>query len=207
MKSTVFLKLLAVVVLSIASVNTFAQVRIGTDADPDSNAMLDLRGAGATDGKGVLFPRVALSDYDDVDDFATSPAPGMTVYNIGVTDAPLSAGVYVWDGARWNSTNSIDGEWFYMPSTLINVDPGNDKQINLFTEFVKYENKAVGSAGAPPVTKSLTPGNAGDYFYYVIDYDDTVFRDIVIASNGSMTYDVIAPATESTYINIIFVRK
>jgi hypothetical protein len=92
MKKMIYLMLL-LMVLSAASMK--AQVTIGSDADPDESAVLDLQ---STD-KGLLIPRIALDAID-------SPAPlaekvaGMVVYNTG-EGTLKDTGIYYNDGTNW----------------------------------------------------------------------------------------------------------
>jgi hypothetical protein len=83
----------------VMSVN--AQVRIGSDENPHDGSILDLSNAGSL---GMLLPRVPL---DAANVFKLSgdaaAAAGMVVYNTNAAMANgYGAGLYVWDGAKWN---------------------------------------------------------------------------------------------------------
>jgi uncharacterized protein (TIGR02145 family) len=104
----VLLWMLTLVVISAASVN--AQVIIGGDGTqyPHAGAGLDLSLLGA-DKLGLLLPSVELTD--DAEEFALvadatdeqkTDATGMLVYNAD-DDILAGAGLYVWDGAKWQA--------------------------------------------------------------------------------------------------------
>jgi uncharacterized protein (TIGR02145 family) len=107
MKKNSFYLMLALVMMSAASVN--AQVLIGGTASdvPHSGAILDLT-SGRNNNLGLLLPNVELSD--DASEFALVPvgtatgdikqtATGMIVYNTAYV--LKGAGIYVWDGNKW----------------------------------------------------------------------------------------------------------
>jgi len=86
------------VVLFIFSVITgFSQVTINDDGTPtpDESAILDLSSA----NKGLLLPRMVITDVDSDTDPVESPATGLLIFNTGSVDVP--AGFYAWDGALW----------------------------------------------------------------------------------------------------------
>ncbi|MDR0682755.1 MAG: hypothetical protein LBG15_13055 [Dysgonamonadaceae bacterium] len=83
--------------MSAASVN--AQVTIGTDADPDPSAILDLN----TTDKGLLLPRIALLSTGKAFPLI-SHVEGMTVYNTAVSGYGTTAvtpGIYFNNGSKW----------------------------------------------------------------------------------------------------------
>ncbi len=81
--------------LSLFSVNAFAQVGIGT-TDPNASSVLDV----FSTNKGVLFPNVNLLSETDAVTIA-SPAPGLMVYNTN-TARPCGAGLYFNNGTAAN---------------------------------------------------------------------------------------------------------
>jgi hypothetical protein len=95
----------------IISIAAKAQVGIGTST-PDTSTILDL----VSSNKGLLIPRVQLSDINDITTVsvassATSPDQGMLVYNL------LNAGVspnnviqntfYIWTGTAWEALGEV----------------------------------------------------------------------------------------------------
>lgn len=205
------------IALGLFATTGFAQVKVGGDKDnPDVNvnAILEIE---ATD-KGVLLPRVALISTDVATPLAEHVA-GMTVYNTATTPVSnttparnrVTPGFYYNDGTKWNQMITTDHKavkFFYMPS--IAFDTSVDKigeTKDLYAEYkAQFENPKKASAGAPnygiPFFKDAT-----DLYYYITDYDEAVFKNIVVDENGVMTYDVTAAATECSLINIVFVVK
>lgn len=106
-------KILLQVLLSFFVSSAVAQnVGVGT-ATPNASAMLDVTSA----NKGVLVPRVALLDANDV---TTIPAPvvSLLIYNTGIGGLPavaVSPGYYYWNGSKWVafiiSDNSVKAAW------------------------------------------------------------------------------------------------
>jgi uncharacterized protein (TIGR02145 family) len=112
MKKMVFL-MLALMVLGAANGN--AQVRIGgADTEvPTAGTVLDLNNTNGYKG-GLLVPNVKLTTLTAVTDL-TSPGDaaglkGLLVYN---TNASLlgGAGLFVWDGQKWNSAAFVSSEY------------------------------------------------------------------------------------------------
>lgn len=95
----IYLTIIITLLLSVQnSVN--AQVTIGSDDEPDSGALLDLKeNTNGRSTKGLLLPRVKLINL-------TNPSPllqhveGIMVYNLETTNQ-LSPGLYKNDGAKW----------------------------------------------------------------------------------------------------------
>ncbi|NDV46739.1 hypothetical protein D0T49_06725 [Paludibacter sp. 221] len=90
--------------LFVASGNLCAQVTIGADAQPDGNAVLDLRSNYET-GKhgGLLLPRVALTSTTSASPLSAHVA-GMTIYNTatrGTDNTAVTPGLYYNDGIKW----------------------------------------------------------------------------------------------------------
>jgi hypothetical protein len=184
-----------------------AQITIGENTPPNPQSVLDLR-AGSSGNKGLLMPRVQLTAIDNPAPFINNGgnvlSGGMAVYHTGGNN--LQEGVFVWRGSNWES---LGDTWFYMPSIVFNTanpNPNVNIVVNLYDKYVEqFKTKAIASVGAPPLTSQVPQSN--QYFYYVVGYDDTVFEIISLAANGDLTYRVIGDATDSTYINIVFVRK
>lgn len=90
---------LLIAVLLLISGKCFTQVGIGTN-NPNSAAMLEI----ASDDKGLLIPRVSLSDP-----LLATPLPahvaGMLVYNIN-SNTKVKPGFYVNNGIEWTSVTA-----------------------------------------------------------------------------------------------------
>jgi len=101
-------------VFILLSIQTKAQITVGTDTPPKAGSLLDLKQNDNLDEnatKGLLFPRVALEDVvkmgpcvksDEAQEADKLAHIGLTVYNI--TDSisvGLCPGMYVWEGTAW----------------------------------------------------------------------------------------------------------
>lgn len=227
----IFLTLI-IILAAISFSNLNAQVTIGSNSVPNSGAVLDLISGG---DKGLLMPRVALTSTrvfgpvksTDGTVYAdhTNHTAGMTVYNTATNNSDtgyeVSPGYYYNDGTKWVRLPNRYTNWFFMPSVSFDTSTtGNLRTKNLYDLYLEQftgkvtsggvisgtpTGRFVGSTGAP-TTIPYVPA-ATDMYYYVTYYDTTVFANISINASGLMTYDVIAGATDCSYINIVFVLK
>lgn len=136
MKKKFFLAGLITLTLMSGSVLN-AQVSIGTDEVPVAGALLQLKDVagvaddGANAHKGMAYPRVSLSDYDNLfpmflsdpnnpasganAEYAAGKAAldashtGLTVYNTNDA-APLMKGLYTWTGSKWMLAGNVEGD-------------------------------------------------------------------------------------------------
>lgn len=125
-----FTQILFLMLCLLGVTNIHAQVTIGSNYKPNSNALLDLReNADSSSTKGVLFPRVALTS-------TVSPSPmssftkGLIVYNTaiaGVSPNNVITGFYYSDGTKWFPISG--GNW-YINGTV--VDAGNSKSNSIY---------------------------------------------------------------------------
>ncbi len=116
MKKTAFTILTTV----LFSVNYAQNIGVNsTGVTPNSSAILDLNTGNAftsPNGKGLLFPNVALTSIIDVVT-VTSPANSLMVYNTaaaGTGTAVVVPGFYYWDGTKWvrfQYTNGTSQDW------------------------------------------------------------------------------------------------
>ncbi len=97
MKTTYYFLLLFFV-----STLSFSQVGINTTS-PDPSSILDV----SANNKGMLLPRVALSDSEDHSTII-DPAISLLVYNTATT-ADLTPGFYFWNGSKWNTISDSSG--------------------------------------------------------------------------------------------------
>lgn len=110
-----YIKLLTLLIIFISVYHSqlFSQVTIGSGIKPVSGALLDLKENNITNGsnstKGLLYPRVYLTDRTSLVDIANGtltamedPArhTGLTVYNVN-PDFAGKIGLNVWDGTKW----------------------------------------------------------------------------------------------------------
>ncbi|MFV0391502.1 MAG: hypothetical protein ACK5KP_06445 [Paludibacteraceae bacterium] len=99
MKTTI--SLFAIVIGFFLSGSLQAQVTIGSNAEPNTNALLDLKNASNENAstKGLLLPRVALTSTTAFTPL-TAHVAGMSVYNTATT-SDVTPGYYYNDGSKW----------------------------------------------------------------------------------------------------------
>ncbi len=133
------IKLWLLAILSLTTIATYAQVRIGGGTAPEQGAVLDLHSPTEYVG-GLRLPNVNIVDLAKIpggtgffSDFTSDvdtnlSLTGMVVYNINAT---TGKGIYYWDGYNWkkvqgetsiNITNS-DGDNPFDPSNPDNKNP------------------------------------------------------------------------------------
>ncbi len=95
MTKTAYILLLSVVLTASAGK---AQISIGTSI-PDASSVLELY----SNNKGLLLPRVTLSNNLSNADPVEAPSSGLLVFNTG-TNQPI--GFYYWTGISWNLIGS-----------------------------------------------------------------------------------------------------
>jgi len=102
-----------------------AQVTIGIQKEPDSNALLDLKNnPDNSSTKGFMPPRVKLSSTTSALPMTVPVTPGMTVFNTEKT-GDVTPGYYYWDGAQWvrvGNGATAAPQYFYMPSIVLPLD-------------------------------------------------------------------------------------
>ncbi len=208
MKRKIFRLFFLLILLSIG-VTSQAQVTIGSNDAPHSDAVLDLKSGTK---KGFLPPRVELQSTNNKSPLGNM-VQGMTVYNTataGTAPYNVTPGYYYNDGTQWvriqESTPNAPIKWFYMPSISFDTSVTGTATKDLYTLFQsQFNTPKVYSAGAPSSIPYI-PGK-NDMYYYILDYDANVFSSISIDANGKMTYTVTSNATSCSYINIVFVLK
>jgi hypothetical protein len=201
-------KIFLLVIIMIAAGSLFnlqAQVTIGSNAEPNANAVLDL----VSSNKGLLLPRLALTSTSAAAPLSAHVA-GMTVYNTATASSGatyVSPGFYYNDGTRWVRLYLGYNNWFYMPSVAFdtrNTLAGQTR--NLYNDYLsQFSSPPIKSAGAPNTIPYIPA--ATDLYYYITAFDSNVFSNISITADGIMTYDVTAAATDFSFINIVFVLK
>jgi len=95
-----------------ATIQTQAQVKIGASGAADPSASLEVTG-GAGNNKGILLPRIALTNVATWGLSGGTPVAGMFVYN---TNAAVTGGsgvgTYHWDGTQWvKSSGTPTSAW------------------------------------------------------------------------------------------------
>jgi hypothetical protein len=125
-----------------------AQVTIGIMEMPAEGALLQLKNiAGAGNGeknadKGLLMPRVSLSDYKSLSPALTTNLTaeemkkhaGLIVYNLTEsTEKKLTKGLMVWSGVEWNS----------IENNVMTEDTGMEIQKLVYNDTKPRENSSV----------------------------------------------------------------
>jgi len=212
-------KIYFLIIVSIFTVSLSAQVTIGSLDAPAPGAILELKSNQQSNSYGFLPPRIELSR-------PSSPAPltshvqGMVVFNTNNAPADtLQAGLYYNTGEKWIrlATNPPFAEnWFYMPSFPIKTSVSGTFQVNLWQEYTRqFDNTTAGSMIASSdgtIPKPLSKVYAAEELnYYVIGYDNTVFSNVSLTTAGLLNYTIspagVTNASDSTYMNIVFVAK
>ncbi|MDR1632555.1 MAG: Ig-like domain-containing protein [Dysgonamonadaceae bacterium] len=144
-KKMMFLFLLFPMIFGTADL--YAQVTIGSDDEPHSGAILDLR----SDNKGLKLPTVSLTDTADFqlspNQSAAASAIGMTVYN--TNDDIIGGrgqGIYIWNGTWIYSGGAPKAE---TPVSKIIIT--SDENLN-----------SVEAGGTLQLTDSIVPANASN---------------------------------------------
>jgi hypothetical protein len=122
-----------------------AQVAVNTDGtSPEDCAILDINAA----DKGVLFPRVSISDLDTQTPIEGIMIDGLIVYNITETDG-IQKGFYFWRESKWNLIK--DG------SSILTIN----EQMQMYEAAELYEDNELSS----PSTINLQ--NSNNYYGWV----------------------------------------
>ena len=121
MKKTFFSLLILVFACNVNAQN----VGVGTTT-PNASAMLDITAA----NKGLLIPRVALTDVNDIVTIP-SPSASLLIYNTataGVVPLNVTPGFYYWNTIAWvsfvTSDNSLKAAWLLGGNN--NTNPANN---------------------------------------------------------------------------------
>ena len=134
-------KILLLIAITFISSSIFAQVAVNTSgAEAHASSILDIN---STD-KGLLIPRVDISDVNSNLTPVVNPAEGLIVYNL--SGGSLPAGFYYWSGADWklvtNSTsvltNSQTSNLYETAELYANNDFNAAQTINLTTSTAYY---------------------------------------------------------------------
>jgi len=194
-----------------------AQVTIGSNLNPNSDALLDMKqGADNLSYKGMLLPRVMLEGTNSKAPLSAHVA-GMFVYNMkndsngsDGTDG-VYEGIYYNDGTRW--VRVVEGpKWFYMPSFNLPMDAESypaTKTFPLYDEYVRQFAGSTSFVSSNSALTSLTPlYPVGQLDFVVTDYDPSVITVDGIDADGILHYTALtADISQRAYINIILVIK
>ncbi len=193
-----------------SSVGVYAQVGINNQ---NPKATLDIqKSAVATLPDGLLTPRMTGDELKNKDAlygvdqnsavvFVTAPSTTTTTKTSNVT----TSGFYYYNNGISKWVGLTMPKFFYMPSISFDTTTMGTYQKDLYqlyyNQFTSPPVKSTGSLGKVPVL------GKNDLEYYITYYDTTVFSNVTIDANGLMKYDVINNASDSSFINIVFVVK
>lgn len=123
MKTNFGNSILLLLLLSILSLGVKAQVTIGSGVAPKGGALLDLqeypvKGDNETSSKGLLYPRVKLTNKDELYPMYEATDPnyianaaslkeshvGLTVFNV-TSSSFFAPGLYFWNGSGWRRSD------------------------------------------------------------------------------------------------------
>ncbi len=136
--------------------------------------------------------QLRLNEYGDGDFLATNGT-----YQLATTAA----------GDIIETNTMISSKIFYPPAVVIDVSAtGNNQTLDLHQEYVDRFGSPMARNGTAPA--ALPTYSESELYYYVTDYDTSVFDNVSISETGVMTYDVISvPPGNCTFINVVFMVR
>lgn len=114
------------------------------------------------------------------------------------------------DGDIIEMNTAKNSRIFYPPSIAITANAITaDLEINLHETYVDLfegsDPSFIKSTNAPGAIPTY---DEDELYYYILNYDTSIFANIDIDEDGLMTYDVIAVPTDNySFINVVFVIK
>ena len=134
--------------------------------------------------------------------------------------------------AMWKDQAKVAPNFFYMPAVIFDTSRSGTAMRDLYQDYVNqftggsatsaaavsypishgpagttpllYHGGIVGSTGAP---EDIAVFSNSELYYYITYYDENVFENLSITSEGKLYYTVRAGAESSSYMNIVFVIK
>jgi hypothetical protein len=190
-----------------------AQVTIGVMAEPQADAVLELRTQ--NNNKGFLPPRISLTD-PKLPEPLSAHVQGMVVYNTNTANSLLIEGLYINNGTQWialRQAPSVMQNWFYMPSFPLEVSEEKTYTVDLWEKYKNSFSPAASdpqliSTGGSPELQPL-PADGSHLYYYITGYDKSVFKNVKLTSDGKLTYTIedLNMVSDATYMNIILLMK
>ncbi len=192
----------------------------GTNIELDASNILTFFAANtiefeldATDGKGIY-----IAADGDVGIGTSSPDAKLDVeggqvrfsdYGTGTyedTTAVYLLGVEA-DGDIMEMNTAKSSRIFYPPALVIDASStGTSLTLDLHQQYIDlFGSPSVASSGAPSVIPTYAET---ELYYYVTDYDNTIFSNLSISAAGVLTYDIDAVPTDNcSVLNVVFVVK
>ncbi|WP_456867708.1 hypothetical protein [Galbibacter sp. BG1] len=180
------------------------------DADNNYDLSVDASSTQFTSSEGLTATDVQSA----IDEVAAGSSDDQTASEVDL-DTELDV-----DGDGTNETNTNEAitamskvtakaaRIFYPPSIAIDASSpsGDIKTLNLYEQYInQFATPAVSSTGAPTFIPTYSDT---DLYYYVTEYDTSVFTIIGIDANGVMSYTVDnSPEDYNSLINVVFVVK
>jgi hypothetical protein len=170
----------------------YGQVAINsTGAEAEASSILDIN---STD-KGLLIPRVNITDVDSDMNPVENPAEGLLVYNVGeVEDIPQ--GFYFWSEAKWNRVTSGNQTFT------------TNQQGQMYEAAEMYENNDLSSPSTIDLVKATNyygwvNASQGETFgTTTTDLEDVDADKIIVGEDGLYKIE-IAVSLEATTNNFL----
>lgn len=137
-----------------------AQVGVGTET-PANSSILDVYST----EKGVLFPRIALTDLTSFAPITGTQIVGLMVFN---TDSVTGIGLHFWDGTQWKAVNGVKENW--LTSGSIGTDYTVDFIGNIDNEPLVFRTN-----NEPKMTLGIDNGTSYLNFISSPDLDGRTF--------------------------------
>lgn len=138
-----------------ALTSLYSQVAINDNgAEADESAILDI----SSENKGLLLPRMQITDVDSDISPVNFPAQGLLIYNTGSPEVP--EGYYVWSGDEWEQLINS------------NSDLSIDQTAVVYESAELYESNDISS----PTTITMT--NTGSYYSWMNASEGTLFGNM-----------------------------
>lgn len=176
---TAIIRLICISAICFSVCTANAQVTIGSDKQPESGSLLELKEYEATTDndtskKGFIYPRVRLTDkselfpmYDELDtDYITNKNSiktkhtGLTVYNVKESGV-FTTGLHVWNGTEWRKVENspvIQPQITSLICQSISMTPNSYEQNEPFEGILKVPYLG-GNGGTYEETAPVAIGN------------------------------------------------
>jgi hypothetical protein len=159
---------------------------------------------------GITIPQLSGNQIEAINTIGIRS--GTLVYSTGASSEVIkdvtSEGYWYWKNPidKWEPLLVNAPKFFYSPSVPINTSlsiSSIDLYSNYKNQFTAPMASSTGSTGSIPIFA------ADQLEYYVTWYDNTIFNNVIIDSNGVLTYSTLSTADTSkpTYMNVVFVVK
>lgn len=204
MKKTLFTAITLLFIIC----NVNAQTVIGGGNLSEIGAILDFKEFEANDAnnnttanKGVLLPRVLLTDVNDLKPAVTAATDndkkshiGLIIYHVGGNN--IKEGLKIWTGTKWSEVRGEEeGKWFYMPPFPIPMYEATEQKINLYEKYLDQMN--------PLATIGVKTYKKDEITFHITGYDSKSFEKVEI-KDEILTYKAnTANISTSSYLNII----